>query len=684
MSTSVAASGWPEACRSARALRAAAPALLFGLRLWASVCLALYVAFWLQLDNAYWAGTTAAIVCQPSLGASLRKGWFRMVGTTIGAVAIVMLTAWFPQARAGFLLGLALWCAACGLAATLLRNFAAYGAVLAGLTAAIIASDELGATGGANGGEVFSLAVARASEICIGIICAGLVLAATDLGDARRRLAAQFAAISAEIAGGFAGMFSLTGSDVSETRPILRDLVRRVVALDPVIDQAFGEDSDLRFHAPVLRAAVDGLFAALSGWRMATLHLEQLPIDQGRREADIILANIPQELRSAPAPGDRTIWIDDPSSGWRACSSAVRSLTALPARTPSLRLLADRTADALIGIKRALDGLLMLVDSGRNIPTARSTSFRLPDLLPSLINAVRVLVTIGAAELFWITTAWPNGAQAIAFAAIGVILFATRGDQAYTATMGFLVGVCLCVPVAAILKFAVLPDIVTFVGFSLVIGLVLVPAGALMMQPWNNAIFMVISVYLMPLIAPANPMTYDTEQFYNSALAIVTGLGASALAFRLLPPLSPELRTRRLLARTLRDLRRLTTSVRPRKRNDWESLIYSRLSALPEQAEPLQRAQLLAALSTGIEIIRLRRIARRFDQQAELAPVLDAVAKGESSIAVERLRRLDRMLAGLPRAMPGARIRLRARGGILAMSESLARHAAYFDSGSAR
>jgi len=50
------------------------PPLTFGLRLWASVCLALYVAFWLGLDNAYWAGTSAALVCQPHLGASLRKG----------------------------------------------------------------------------------------------------------------------------------------------------------------------------------------------------------------------------------------------------------------------------------------------------------------------------------------------------------------------------------------------------------------------------------------------------------------------------------------------------------------------------------------------------------------------------------------------------------------------------------
>jgi Fusaric acid resistance protein family len=86
-------------------LQASGPPLLFGLRLWASVCLALYIAFWLELENAYWAGTSAAIMCQPHLGASLCKGWYRMIGTVVGAVAIVVLTACFPQDRAPFLSG---------------------------------------------------------------------------------------------------------------------------------------------------------------------------------------------------------------------------------------------------------------------------------------------------------------------------------------------------------------------------------------------------------------------------------------------------------------------------------------------------------------------------------------------------------------------------------------------------
>src|SRR5579863_7553041 len=82
-------------------LKPATPALLFGVRLWISVCLALYIAYLLQLDNASWAGTAAGVVCQPRIGASMRKGWFRMIGTVVGAVFILILTACFPQQHDG-------------------------------------------------------------------------------------------------------------------------------------------------------------------------------------------------------------------------------------------------------------------------------------------------------------------------------------------------------------------------------------------------------------------------------------------------------------------------------------------------------------------------------------------------------------------------------------------------------
>jgi len=663
------------------AARAVAPPLLFGLRLWASVCLALYVAFWLQLDNAYWAGLTAAITCQPQLGASLRKGWYRMVGTVIGAVAIVVLTACFPQERAPFLVALVLWGAAWALVATLLRNFASYAAALAGYTAVIIAADELGATGGPSANEVFILAVTRASEICIGIVSAGIVLAGTDFGGARRRLAALFAALSAEIMGRFTGMLALAGPDLPETQPVRRELVRRVIALEPVIDTVKGESSQIRYHSPVLQMAVDGLFAALCAWRTVAVLLARLSDGEAKQEADAILRNIPQELRSAER-GVPAGWIADPVHLCQTCERTARALTILPASTPSLRLLADQTANALAGISESLNGLALLVDAPvRSLRRRGSVQIRVPDWLPSLVNVGRAVVTIGAVAIFWIFTEWPNGATAIAFAAIAVILFAPRADQAYTAAMEFVAGTALGIVFSAIIKFAVLPGLETFEAFSIVMGLYLIPAGALMAQLWHTAMFTSMTVYFCALIQPANEMSYDTEEFYNTALAIVTGFGAAALSFRLLPPLSPAFRTRRLLALTLRDLLHLATDRVTWTAGDWEGRIYGRLAALPDAAEPLQRSQFLAALFVGTEIIHLRRIAPPLGLGSDLDTALKALAQGNSALAATRLARLDEHLAARYDTGSEASLALRARGSILAISEALTEHASYFDAG---
>jgi len=299
-----------------------------------------------------------------------------------------------------------------------------------------------------------------------------------------------------------------------------------------------------------------------------------------------------------------------------------------------------------------------------------------PDWLPALVSAGRAFIAVGAVELFWVVTAWPNGARAIIFAAIGAILFAPRADQAYAAAMSFMVGIGLTAAFAAIIGFAVLPNTETFTAFSLAIGLVLVPAGAGVAQPWQTPMFTAIAAFFCFLLAPTNLMSYDPQQFYNAALAAVAGVGAAALSFRLLPPLSPILRARRLLALTLRDLRRLASDSIPRSPDAWEGRVYSRLSVLPNAAEPLQRSQLLAALSVGTEIIRLRRICRRFDLGSHLDAALDAMARGDSATTIARLARLDEALA----ARPGAAA-LRARSSILAMSEALTQHAAYFGAG---
>ena len=662
----------------------AAPALLYALRLWAAVCLALFVAFWLELDNPFWAGTSAAIVCQPQLGASLRKGWFRMIGTVIGATMIVVLTACFPQDRIAFLTLLAFWCGICAFAATMLRNFASYSAALAGYTAAIIAADNLGATGGASS-DVFLLAVTRASEICIGIACAGIVLAGTDLGGAQRRLAESFADLAAGIMDRFGRMLAVAETQLPDTRTERREFVRRVIALDPVIDQALGESSHVLYHSPTLQTAMYGLFAALDGWRGVATHLRRLPEAARRQGARIILRSLPSGLRSVLEVGSPALWIADPLALRRVCAEAVRTLIALPADTPSLRLLADETAKLLTGISHVLDGLALLVDAPCP-PSPGARGFRLsePDWLPALINAARTALAIDAVELFWVATAWPNGASAIVFVAVVVLLQSPKGDLAYGGSLALALGIAGAVVFAAAIKFAMLPALQTFPSFCAALGLFFLPAGFAMAasrQPIVTGVLTAMTFNFNPLLAPTNEMNYDTAQYYNSALAIVVGCGVAPLAFLLLPPLSPALRVRRLLALASRDLRRLAIAPVLPTLDYWESRVYSRLTALPDQASPLQRAQLLAALSVGTEIIGLRQIASHLGTTAELDAALHDIALGHSTEAIAKLRQFDDRLASTRETGTEASVALRGRGRILVISEAIAEHGHYFDAG---
>jgi uncharacterized membrane protein YccC len=657
-------------------LRCILPALLYGVRLWAAVCLALFVAFRLELSTPSWAGTSAAIVCQPVLGASLRKGWFRLVGTVIGAVAAVVLSACFPQSRTGFLLGLALWGGVCALVATLLRNFASYAAALAGYTAAIIAGDELGAVGGPSG-DAFNLALARGTEICVGIVCAGVVLATTDLGGTRKRLATLLAGLTAEIADGLLHTLDVAGPAQAQSRLVRRQLVVRVSGLDAVIDQAAGEIATLPFRPLALQAAVEGLFVALLAWRSAANQLEHAP-ETGPDAARVrqrITAILP-DLRGAPGPAR---WSGDPLVMRRNFRAAARHLLAMPAETPSLRLLADCTAEGLLGLYRALTGVMVLGDP-RVAPVPRRVArLRMPDVLPALVNAVRAFLTIGCAALAWIWLAWPSGATFIIFAAVAITLFAPQEDAAYATARSFTVGTALTAVCAAIVAFAILPQISSFAGFCAALGLVLVPAGALSAQPWQPALFTALEANFVPLLAPSNPMTYDQATYYNTAMALLAGIGLAMLAFRLLPPMPPGARARRLLALSLRDLRRLSRGAGGRLAAGWNGRLYGRLSAIPSSVDSLQAARLAAALSVGGEIMRLCRIARRFGLDADLEGALAGIAAGDSEAAVRGLGRFDQALAAFPPARPGSKARLRARGMIRSVADALTHHAIYFD-----
>ena len=196
------------------------------------------------------------------------------------------------------------------------------------------------------------------------------------------------------------------------------------------------------------------------------------------------------------------------------------------------------------------------------------------------------------------------------------------------------------------------------------------------------AVFTAMAFIFMPLLAPTNPMTYDTAQFYNCALAIVVGCGvaprgispvAAAVAGAAdAPPARPH------LARPAPPRDR--SPCRRRRRIGTAACTAGSRHCRTRPSRCSAR-NCLAALSVGSEIIQLRHMAPRLGAAAELDAALEAFAQGNSAVAIARLRQLDRRLASAPDAGPETAIALRARGRILVISEALAEHAAYFDAG---
>jgi uncharacterized membrane protein YccC len=655
-----------EGPRLPAAVSAATPAILFGLRLWASVSLALLIAFWLQLDDASWAGTSAAIVAQPGLGASLRKGRFLGVGTVVGAVAIVFLIAVFPQNHAAFLLSLALWGAGCGYFATILPSFAGYAAALAGYTAAIVFANIVD-----DPGVVFQTAVTRTIEIGVGTFSATLVHSLTAFGDAQRRLAQALAQLGQGIAAGLARTLTAGPEMQSEMEQLRRTLARRVIMLRAKIDEAIGEPSHLRNHPRQLQAAVEGLFTALSSWRAIATHL----LASTKSDRASVVSGELQPVISKVAQAD---WLDDPTQVRDTSRLEAGRVLDRPESDISARLVIEQSALALRALARAANGLVLVAEPGSEWPDNTGKQLHVPDALPGILNAVRVFAVTIATSLFWIATEWPQGPTMILFSMIGMLLFSPRADAAHTLALEFGVGSAIAGVLAAILTFAVLPAMPEgFASLSIALAFVLVPFGALSARPWHQAAFTAVAVNLSPILSPSNVQDYDASRLLNAAIAISMGAVVAPIFMQLIPPVPPAERARRLLSLTLRDLRRLASGRRRFTTEAWLGLLAQRLAALPEQATLDQQAQLLAGLSVGEASLALLQVRPHLAQGEALDHAFARLAEANVDEALEWFSRFHAQQRDAASETPDA---MHACVYATLIGEALRRHREYFAS----
>ncbi|MDR3412024.1 MAG: FUSC family protein [Formivibrio sp.] len=154
--------------------------------------LSFVIAALLHVHNAYWAAMPVWVLTQPSRGLVLERSVFRIIGTVIGA-AVGFALVNLPVPPYAQLVLLATWIALNAGLTHVLRGVTSYGALLAGMTAAVVVIPSLLAPS-----MTMELALARVDCTLIGVIVSAVVLAILTPESSLTDFYAQIRTVSAE------------------------------------------------------------------------------------------------------------------------------------------------------------------------------------------------------------------------------------------------------------------------------------------------------------------------------------------------------------------------------------------------------------------------------------------------------------------------------------------------------
>jgi uncharacterized membrane protein YccC len=175
----------------------------------------------------------------------------------------------------------------------------------------------------------------------------------------------------------------------------------------------------------------------------------------------------------------------------------------------------------------------------------------------ALLFGSRSALAFLAMAAFWMATAWTAAPGGLVLTCVVCSLFASRENGAQIG-LSFLRGILLAIPVAFLVGQILLPQWSSFAMLCMGMGVPLFFGALGMANPRIGATATSYCLHFIVLVAPLNAMSFEVGVFLNSAQAMLIGVGAAVLAFKLLVLRNPYWHGRRLRAATQADLVRLT------------------------------------------------------------------------------------------------------------------------------
>ncbi|MET3905700.1 putative membrane protein YccC [Bradyrhizobium sp. S3.3.6] len=499
----------------------------FAIRTWLAIVLALYIGFWLELEAPSSAALTVTILALPTRGRVLEKAVFRLIATVIGVAASITIVSLFVQTGIVLLVAFAAWLGICVYIVGLLDGNRAYAAALSGYTVAFIAVQQID-----NPQHVFESAMARGAAIMVGVLTVTVVNDLLIAPDEHPHLVTQLEALRRRVAD-YAHRV-LHGEAMSAMTAV--ELLREIIALRPEVTSLVAELNSGPARSAAARNAMVGLVAEL----FAARALETLPVNaspslraQIISEADASSDAIARSSREASASG-------------RGRASQDLLATSLSWFTDHVLRIDDEVRESLAALS-----------AGRRLPRAwRAPLYRSRRIAAE--TGIRAAVYFLLAATFFAVSGWSSTEVSLSFVAVIIGLGATTPDlRAFT--MIAVVAAPIASLMAGILEFVVLDGATAFP--LLAIGLAPFMIGAALLMTLPNRILSTLGrlnlVFILALLAPSNPQTYNPQTFLFSGLFLLLATGLLFAAEIFIPPTSNDRRRHWLLASARRDLSRL-------------------------------------------------------------------------------------------------------------------------------
>jgi uncharacterized membrane protein YccC len=554
-------------------VKATSPQWRYALRNTIAMCLALSIAYWLDLDEPYWAMTSAAVVSFPTVGGVISKSLGRIAGSLLGAGAAILIAGhtltdpWF------FLFAMSGWLAFCTWACAMYTNNVAYAFQLAGYTCAIIAFPIINVV---DATKLWEIAQARVCEVIVGILCGGLMMMILPSTSDGSTLLTALKNMHARLLEHASMLWQPVTTDA--IRLAHQSVISQILTMNLLRIQAFWSHYRLRRQNTLLNyllhqqlrltSVISSLRRLMMNWPDAppTIRpvLEQLLQALAQPNCDAYtVARIIAPLAPTDPQNYRhhAFWhrlryfcrLYLTTSHWlhRLENASVVTEFSVPA-APALMRHTDHAEAAWSGIR---------------------TFF--------------ALVSVGALS---ISTQWESAAAALTLAAICCVLYSNVPSPYSSLTLLLRTLVLLSIFSFGV-KFGLMVQISDLWQFMLFLFPLLLTMQLLKLQiPKQARLWGSLIVFMGSFIAVTNPPVYNFADFLNDNLAKIIGVGLAWLAFAVLTPGSDARKSRRHIRALRRHFVDQLSRHPDNSEHDFESLVYHHVSQLSSsQDEPARR-----------------------------------------------------------------------------------------------